>query len=367
MLAWKANGTILEAGSEHETAMLIKKADGQDKKLAELEKRANSGGPDARWAQVELRNRRAGVRGEQQAAHLIDFSYANSNNWCVIHDLRIQSKGRTAQIDHLLINRFLDMYVLESKHFHAGVKITDEGDFLRWNNFEKRYEGMPSPIEQNARHIEVLRDLLGEIELPTRMGIRIMPSLESYILISENSRIIRPEKFDTSRVVKPGQLKSKIWKKIDSMNLFVGTAKLIGKTVAPKTMEDLARRLVELHKPIGVESRGIEQDSGRESFMDRIREKVRQVEERVGFSRGQDVNSQGQKIPALYCRECSGINGRVLYGKFGYYFRCSRCSKNTAIRFSCLPGHSPRLRKQGKYFYRDCPQCGSSNLYYQNR
>ena len=58
--------------------MLIKQADDQASALAELEARAQEGGPRAKYATTELRNRRAGIRGEQQAAYLIDFDYAKS-------------------------------------------------------------------------------------------------------------------------------------------------------------------------------------------------------------------------------------------------------------------------------------------------
>src|SRR3546814_12221508 len=77
----------------------------------------------------------------------------------LIHDLRLEHGSRTAQIDHLLINRWMDVYVLETKHFHAGIKITEDGEFLRWNNYQKTYEGMASPLEQNERHIQVLKDV----------------------------------------------------------------------------------------------------------------------------------------------------------------------------------------------------------------
>lgn len=346
--------------------MLIKKPDSQEQKIVTLERIAAGGGDDGKWAAVDLRNIRAGIRGEEQAAYLIDFHYGRSQNWCVIHDLRIESNGRVAQIDHLLINRCLDIYVLESKHFHAGVKITEDGEFMRWNNFKKRYEGMGSPIEQNQRHIDVLKDLLEEIELPKRFGIRIRPALHSYILISENATIIRPKKFDTSRVVKPGQLRARIWKQLNAVNPVIGMAKLIAKTVSVDTMEGLARALVAQHKPYNGQGRGVEQDTGRKTLAERLAAKVEKVGEAMSWARGVDTQANGQTVPALRCKKCSSSSGVVLYGKFGYYFKCRKCSENTAIRFSCQDGHTPRLRKEGKRFYRDCPQCGVSSLYYTN-
>src|SRR5690606_29589146 len=122
--------------------MLIKSADDQSAKLQALEQRAAGKGSDANRAVEELRKRKAGIRGEHDSAYLIDFDYAKSPNWAVIHDLRIELGGRIAQIDHVLINRWMDVYVLETKHFHAGIKITDDGEFLSWNKYRKAFEGM---------------------------------------------------------------------------------------------------------------------------------------------------------------------------------------------------------------------------------
>ena len=49
----------------------------------------------------ELKIMKAGERGEQDSAYFLDFAYGNSENWALIHDLRIEWQGRVAQIDHL--------------------------------------------------------------------------------------------------------------------------------------------------------------------------------------------------------------------------------------------------------------------------
>ena len=121
--------------------MLIKQADDYRDVLRALEQQAAHGGLDAKRARDELRIRQAGIKGEKDAAYLIDFDYARSANWAVIHDLRVEHDGRTAQIDHVLINRWMDVYVLETKHTWGGIKITEEGEFLRWSG--RSFQGMP--------------------------------------------------------------------------------------------------------------------------------------------------------------------------------------------------------------------------------
>ncbi len=108
--------------------MLIKQADGHTEELEQLENLAKSGTEDvAKHAAKELAIRKAGINGEKGSAYLLDFYYAGSPNWALIHDLRLEHNGRVAQIDHLLISRWMECYVLESKHFNAGIKINDDG------------------------------------------------------------------------------------------------------------------------------------------------------------------------------------------------------------------------------------------------
>jgi hypothetical protein len=66
------------------------------------------------------------------------------------------------------------------------------------------------------------------------------------------------------------------------------------------------------------------------------------------------------------CKACSKTSGDILYGKYGYYLKCAACEANTSIKFTCQPGHNPRLRKDGLVFYRECAECGSSDVFHRN-
>ena len=48
----------------------------------------------------------------------------------VIHDLRLEVDGRVAQIDHLIIDRFLTVWVCESKHFAEGVGVDEHREWV---------------------------------------------------------------------------------------------------------------------------------------------------------------------------------------------------------------------------------------------
>ncbi len=343
--------------------MLIKDADDQAAQLEALERLAVGTGPKARQAGDELRRRKAGIRGEKDSAYLINFDYAQSPNWAVIHDLRLEHGGRVAQIDHLLINRWMDVYVLETKQFHAGIKITEDGEFLRWNDFRRTFEGMASPIEQNERHIQVLKDVMAGIELPTRLGVRIPPAFQSFVLVGPNARIDRPRKFDTSRVVKADQLKKAIWRDFDNENPLVGVVRMAARIVSGETVEFVARQLAALHRPnSGSQCAEAEPIPSAVAVpQERVGQRPPRIEPTLGPTPAQMPTASGPT-----CKKCGEASGQIQYGRYGYYFQCEGCGTNTAIRFSCKPGHSPRLRKQKERFYRECDACGSSDLFHTN-
>ena len=165
--------------------MILKEADTKAPQLAELETYLAAPGIPAATKQHlerELKFLRAGIKGERESAYDIDFYSGASKNRIVIHDLRSEHNGRVAQIDHLILNRLLEVYVLETKHFSEGVSINEQGEFSIW--FAGKPRGIPSPLEQNDRHIAVLQDVFKTLDMPTRLGIRLQPSFESLVLVS---------------------------------------------------------------------------------------------------------------------------------------------------------------------------------------
>jgi hypothetical protein len=193
----------------------------------------------------QLRNIEAGERGEKDSAYFIDFYFGKSANWAIIHDFRIQHEGQVAQIDHLVMNRFMDIYVLETKNFHYGLKITPEGEFLVYDG--KKYFGIESPLEQNDRHIFLISKAIDYYNvMPTRLGVVIPPRFVSYVLVSPTSKIIRPSrsKLDTSHVIQSDQAFTKIKKDTDD----AGAAAIL-KICSSETLEATAKTLARLHRP----------------------------------------------------------------------------------------------------------------------
>lgn len=329
--------------------MLCKKADDKANALAQLEKLLAAAPGDRKpLVERELRSLRAGIKGEQESAYLIDFHLKDSKNTAVIHDLRLElADGRVAQIDHLLIHRTYRVYVLETKHFAHGLKITDAGEFLRWNEWRKTYEGMPSPLEQNERHSTVVKKAFETLRLPE-------PHVESLILIAPQARIDRPRHFDTSKIVKADQFMKALEKSLEGGSFFSVISGLV-KTAVADSVADIAAKLVALHKPITID-----------------------YASKFGLSQPPNIIGETQRHPTTmpsaspnaatpHCRACHSPNLSIQYGKYGYYFKCGDCEANSPLKIECgQDGHKERIRKEGLKFYRECADCGTSSLYFTN-
>jgi nuclease-like protein len=140
--------------------MLIKAADDKQLQIEALNKLLikHDVSPTTRKAiEQEIWNIRAGDKTEKAAAYEIEFHYGANPNVMTIHDLRIECAGRVAQIDHLIIDRLLELWVCESKSFSGGVKVDEYGHWSAY--WGGRAQGIPSPIEQNRKHVAVLEDV----------------------------------------------------------------------------------------------------------------------------------------------------------------------------------------------------------------
>lgn len=231
--------------------MIIKQPDEKHSQITALQ--ALQARPDAspetrKRIEQEIRNIQAGVKGEAEAAYEMNFHYGSSKNVAVIHDLRIECEGRVAQIDHLVINRLLWIWVCESKHFSEGIAINAHGECSAF--YGGRPYGVASPFEQNRKHIVVLNSALkaGMAKLPTRLGFAINPTLNSVVLVSKNARISRPKtKLDgLDSIIKNDQFKSYVDRAVDGDNSLLTVAKLIGSD----TLETFARSIAAIHRPI---------------------------------------------------------------------------------------------------------------------
>jgi len=203
----------------------------------------------------ELKCLYSGKKGEDSSAYYLDFDFKESKNWHVIHDLRIEHDGDVAQIDHLIIGRMMDIYVLESKNFNYGVSISDEGDFSYFYN--NRPFSIPSPIAQNERHIKLLDRFLTDNDfLPKRLGITLKPKYRNIVLISPTSRLTKPKKgfYDCSSVMKGDKFLERFKKDMGvDTDTIVENMKSVSKVISQNNLKLFVEKLALHHKPTTID------------------------------------------------------------------------------------------------------------------
>jgi hypothetical protein len=190
--------------------MLLKSIDDKSKRLRLLEELQSSDRLDARqreWLKGELKRFQSGMSGERDAAHYIDMYLADGKNHVILHDLRLEADGQTAQIDHLIIGRAFVVYLLETKTFGGSLHINEHGEFHVEYPNERSY-GIESPLEQSRRHETVVRKVFDRLGIVGRAGTA--PWFEHVVLVHPKAIIHRPPKgtFDSSRVIKADQFGS---------------------------------------------------------------------------------------------------------------------------------------------------------------
>ena len=91
----------------------------------------------------------------------IAFELRNSGyDMYILHDIYLEYENLSAQIDYLVITR-KRVYILECKNLIGNIEVNSAGDFVRtYELFGKKIkEGIYSPITQNIRHLNVIKEI----------------------------------------------------------------------------------------------------------------------------------------------------------------------------------------------------------------
>ena len=220
---------------------------------------------------------------------------------------------------------------------------------------------MPSPLAQNERHIAVLKDAFDQIDMPTRLGVRLTPVFLSYVLVSPRAWIERPKRFDTSHVLKADMFS--VEDELNKRGLLKGVGH-ISRFVASPTLRAIGRQLVALHTPATIDYAARFRIAKPES--PRTVSKAPSARPpRVVSSPAPRSGSRRQARPT--CRHCGSEQLTLQPGRFSFHFTCAACNKNTPIQIGCgKPGHRERIRQDERTFYRECADCRTRSVFFVN-
>jgi len=118
---------------------------------------AQAHGENINLIQKQLNIANAGKYGESNIA----FELKNSGmDMYILHDIYLEYDGLSAQIDYLVITR-KHTYIIECKNLIGNIEIDNTGAFIRKYEISGKFikEGIYSPITQNQRHLQVLKEV----------------------------------------------------------------------------------------------------------------------------------------------------------------------------------------------------------------
>jgi hypothetical protein len=303
-----------------------------------------------------------GYKAEKENAYYLNFGFKESPRNIILHDIRIEHEGKVAQIDHIIINRF-GIEVLESKSF-TGI-LTIKGDGSLNVAYENEIQTFPNPIEQNNRHTQILSNFLkAKIELPTNHKLFGIP-ISSTVLINPKTTIsddTLPKGFDRADSFTTHWDESV--NKMGTIEVF----KTLGGIMTMERVKEIANFLVKNHKPKSYDfSKKYplvkkETPAKPNTQIQPMKMSIKKsVLENPSLIKNQDANTP-------LCSKCKSPNIEIVYGKYGYYFKCLFCNGNTAIKLTCSNSNcKPKLKKSRLNFYHTCESCGKNELFFVNR
>ena len=320
-------------------------------------------------------------------AHYLHRAFSDDPEVQVLHDLRIVDPQQpehdgspgVCQIDHLIVHRW-GLVIVESKSVTEEVHVRPDGTGGdEWSRVYRGKEtGMASPIRQAARQRDFLRKYLQRhrTELVGRhfFGLRtiarftlgtdqrgfMQAPIQLMIAISDGGTIQRHDCWKEPRtpfpvfVVKADAVAEKIGRELEQHREGADWRRTPSAGdyglwyMQPGEPETVAGFLAERHTD----------RASKRTPPDRSR------------NRSDPGPNRGKPAIEARCGHCGSKELSARSGKYGYYWRCAECSKNTKMPVVCSACGAERRRDQrivkirkeaGKYF-RECERCGTSEM-----
>lgn len=215
--------------------------------------------------QKEIAITKAGIVGEEN----ILFELKNSNmDMFVLQDIYIETQdGRGAQIDFIVVTPNYN-YLIECKNLVGNIEIDSKGNFIRTVTYgwKKYKEGIYSPITQNERHMEILKECRAE-DKNFLLGKVLRKSFHLYnksLVVLANPKTVLNDRYAKKeikeKVIRADQLIKTI-KKMDEEHRIGGPfskkdMRIIAENLLKRNIQerkDYIKKYEDLIKDIGVE------------------------------------------------------------------------------------------------------------------
>lgn len=225
--------------------VFTKKFNEDNKQIKDLEMLLEGVTGDAKvFIENDIKKLKYGAIGENNIYYELKNSFMPM---VCLHDIRIEYKGLVAQMDFVVITT-KNIYVIECKNLIGDIVINDKGEFIRYkkNSYGKTIgkEGMYSPIVQNERHINILKELLKD-KLEYKYKLKRIESL----VVTANPKTVINKKYAPKDIIDKVIRHDQLIERIAS----VEKNKKIEWVFIEEDMMNISRCLKEHHKELDID------------------------------------------------------------------------------------------------------------------
>ena len=281
--------------------------------------------------------RKQGNKAEENMQYLLKRYFGKDKKLFVFNDILLEEDGIFAQIDHLILTPY-GFVLIESKSCLGEISYNDKDE---WSRKTGTYmQGFKSPIQQVKMQRDLLKSILTanlEILLGKLLGIQQTIRhrvYECYIAVDESAIINRGTKKFDNIVLKADKVPEQILKDLKKRNNLL---KLDG---SPRFSEKEVKNLINFIVKEDARARALKNQ--------------------------EDIKDK--KVKSNSCRKCGESEYmEIVYGKYGYYFKCTHCLENNPIKEKCKSCSSKmKVSKNKNVYYVVCSRCNASEIYHKD-
>ncbi|WP_108444903.1 nuclease-related domain-containing protein [Halomonas denitrificans] len=312
-----------------------------------------------------------GHKQEQDVAFQLRREFGEHKQIHVINDLRLEHRGERAQIDHLILHPY-GFIIVESKSIVGEVTVNAAGEWSR--SYQGNWMGMPSPIRQGELQLDLLKALLSDnVEhfLGKLLGIQTQVAHREWrtLCAISSTAILHRDKMPkdvANRVVKTEFVASKVKELVG--NLKVGFLKGRAGFFAGE-LDNIGRFLREHNAQVSIASASSDSQTATPEPAAPVAEPAPNYSTSpVPDTAPCQTEPAAQAQSLVTCKQCGEAHHLTgMYGQYGYYVRCGRCSTNTSMKQPCpaCGWKSVRVSKDGQEYTGSCRKCAQQFLVYR--
>jgi len=226
--------------------MLIKIRDATPSRIARLERMVATESDPLR--KIEIRHGLARLRADttrENACAFLNRYFADYPDWMLLHDLRLCIDHKFAHANHVLIDRGLRFYWLDTRYIDYGLSISESGG-CTVNTVDSRH-AIACPLNKLRKNLRVFENVIRNSQLLPRWSALLKsPVVKGFVLTNPalKNSIPASNKSASVQLISKDNLFRMVWKNTEGEN------GLWSRDESESSLLDIAQALADQHQPL---------------------------------------------------------------------------------------------------------------------